>query len=124
MKRLVSRTLSRAFHSRIGYLVLTLVLRASQHRVFSSRTVQMMQFDLLRLRARVRHPSHKPKAAAPTDRLHFGCGNRRVPGWLNVDVAGAEFDVDLAAGSLPWRDSEFAYIAAQQVIEHLELQSE
>jgi hypothetical protein len=52
------------------------------------------------------------------------CGNRRISGWLNVDVAGSEWDVDLAAGTLPWNNGQFTAIVGQQVIEHLELTSE
>jgi predicted SAM-dependent methyltransferase len=43
---------------------------------------------------------------------------------LNVDVAGSEYDVDLTSGSLPWVDGAFDAVVAQQVIEHIELESE
>ena len=59
----------------------------------------------------------------PSRRLHFGCGARRIPGWLNVDVVGSEFDIDLAA-PLPWKDASFDCIVSQQVIEHLDIESE
>lgn len=57
-------------------------------------------------------------------RLHFGCGERHIEGWLNVDVTGSEYDLDLASGSLPWANDSFHVAAAQQVIEHLELYDE
>ncbi len=57
-------------------------------------------------------------------RLHLGCGRRFVPGFLNVDVAGSEFDVDLASGALPWLDGSFDAVVSQQVIEHLDLEAE
>ena len=47
-----------------------------------------------------------------------------MAGWLNVDVAGSEFDIDLACGALPWIDAQFRAIASQHTIEHLELESE
>jgi predicted SAM-dependent methyltransferase len=95
-----------------------------QYRVFSHRTTQMMDFDILRLKARIRNPLTGKSRIPRVDKLHFGCGGRRVLGWLNVDVAGSEYDVDLASGCLPWSDAQFAAIVGQHVIEHLELQSE
>ncbi|NJL19267.1 MAG: methyltransferase domain-containing protein, partial [Bdellovibrionaceae bacterium] len=55
--------------------------------------------------------------------LHLGCGPRRVPGWLNVDLSGSDFDLDLASGSLPWPAASVQTIAAQHVIEHLDFRS-
>lgn len=90
--------------------------------VVSPRTASLVRWDLTRLVTRLR--SRRRGLRPPVDRLHFGCGTRRVPGWLNVDVRGSEHDVDLAGGSLPWADGVFGAIAAQQVVEHLELRSE
>jgi predicted SAM-dependent methyltransferase len=47
-----------------------------------------------------------------------------VPGWLNVDVARSQYDVDLACGRLPWSSDSFDTVVSQHVIEHLELRSE
>lgn len=58
------------------------------------------------------------------ERLHFGCGSKKVEGWLNVDVAGSDLDLDLSAGYLPWKDNVFVVAAGQHVIEHLELTDE
>jgi len=46
-----------------------------------------------------------------------------VEGWLNVDVVSSESDVDLSA-PLPWYDGGFETIVSQQVIEHLDIESE
>jgi predicted SAM-dependent methyltransferase len=120
----VKRLLDRAIHTRPGTACLRLGLTLTQYRVFSPRTVRMMEFDLLRVDARRHVAATGQQVIPPTDKLHFGCGNRRVKGWLNVDVAGSEYDVDLARGLLPWADAQFAAIASQHVIEHLELESE
>lgn len=66
----------------------------------------------------------KPSVVPEVARLHFGCGRRKVPGWLNVDVAGSDMDLDLCSGSLPFADAVFDVAAAQQFIEHLDLDSE
>jgi predicted SAM-dependent methyltransferase len=87
------------------------------------RTLTLAWFDLLRLRARLRHPFQQGISPSST-RLHVGCGDRRVGGWLNVDVIGSEYDVDLGAGSLPWRSDSFDSLVSQHMIEHLELFSE
>lgn len=91
--------------------------------LLSRGTLAFLRFDLMRARARLkqRRAAGKPPAA---DRLHFGCGSTRIPGWLNVDVAGSEQDVDLASGSLPWPDASFEAAMSQHVIEHLELKTQ
>ncbi|MBA3865309.1 MAG: methyltransferase domain-containing protein [Solirubrobacterales bacterium] len=99
------------------------VLYAPAHRIFGLRTLTLAWFDMLRLRARMRHPRRGHVAPAST-RLHVGCGTRQVEGWLNVDVIGSEYDVDLQARQLPWTSSSFDTLVSQHVIEHLELFSE
>ncbi|MFF8691009.1 class I SAM-dependent methyltransferase [Streptomyces sp. NPDC015144] len=44
-----------------------------------------------------------------------------MPGWLNCDVSGSEFDVDLAAGRLPFASRSTETVVMQHVVEHLEL---
>ena len=95
-------------------------LRDSQ--ILSRRSLRSLKFDALRLRARLLHQWRTVAPAA--SRLHLGCGSRRVPGWLNVDVSGSEYDVDLGCGSLPWPSESFDVVVSQQVIEHLELDSQ
>jgi len=90
--------------------------------VFSRRARKSLRFDAYRLCARLRHQRGR-KLTPPSARLHFGCGMRPIAGWTNIDVAGSPFDVDLAS-PLPWQDKVFETIVAQQVIEHLDLQSE
>ena len=56
--------------------------------------------------------------------LHFGCGQRVVDGWLNVDVTGSEINIDFSTGKLPFPSNYFSTIVSQHVIEHLDLKSE
>ncbi len=65
-----------------------------------------------------KHPRPLP------NRLHLGSGQRLVNGWLNVDIAGSNVDVDLAGGSLPFTDEVFVAVCSQQTIEHLLLEPE
>jgi glycosyltransferase involved in cell wall biosynthesis/predicted SAM-dependent methyltransferase len=97
-------------------------LKDMARKLLAKRTRRGLSFDLLRLRARVRARLSR-KSDVPR-RLHLGCGGRIVPGFLNVDVAGSEHDIDLAAGSLPFADGAFDAVVSQQVIEHLDLESE
>ncbi len=90
--------------------------------LLARRTRSALRFDLRRLRARVIHQRGR-KRVPPHRRLHFGCGARWIPGWLNVDVVGSEYDIDLAA-PLPWSDAVFDTIVSQQVLEHLEIEDE
>lgn len=86
---------------------------------FDPRTIALVRHDIARFRARTR------RAAMPaTDRplrLHLGCGDRRVEGWLNCDVSGSEYDLDLGAGRLPFPDSSARVVVMQHVVEHLSL---
>ena len=90
--------------------------------VLGRRTLRAVRFDLLRLRTRLLGRRRNLVPSAPL--LHLGCGARRVPGFLNVDVVASEHDVDLGGGKLPWVSASFEAVVAQQVIEHLELESE
>lgn len=89
----------------------------------SERTFNLLSFDLLRFRTRLSGNRHR-NLLPPSPKLHLGCGKRLVAGWLNIDVKGSDFDVDLASPPLPWRDESFEAIVSQQVIEHLDLQLE
>lgn len=89
------------------------------HAFAGRRTLQLMWFDLFRLRARIRRiGSHNIKP--PSTQLHLGSGSRRLAGWLNVDVAGSDYDFDFTR-PLPWRTGSFSVVVSQHVIEHLEL---
>ena len=123
LAKLAKAISNQAFRTRFGQVMLRLGINATRHRVFAPRTAALMEFDLARLKARAKHPAKGAQITAFYDQLHFGCGARRIPGWLNVDVSNSDYDVDLAS-DLPWRDGQFSAIVAQQVIEHLELQSE
>lgn len=81
-----------------------------------------LRFDLVRLRTRLRY---KFKHSRPPDRnkLHFGCGTRRVDGRLNVDLMNSDLDVDLSR-RLPWPCGQLNAVVSQHVIEHLELHRE
>jgi predicted SAM-dependent methyltransferase len=89
------------------------------HVLFGARTLELMWFDVLRLKARFRRMGRhdlKPSSC----QLHLGCGGRHVPGWLNVDVIGSDYDIDFIT-RLPWKSRSFSAIVSQHVIEHLEL---
>ena len=85
--------------------------------------MRLIEFDLKRARARwKRYGARELQPAFP--KLHLGSGPRRVPGWLNVDIAKSNCDVDLCSGSLPWRSSSFEVVVSQHFIEHVELEEE
>jgi len=91
-------------------------------RLLAKRTRRSLRFDAVRLRARLKSSSGglTPRCR----RLHLGCGRRLVTGFVNVDVTGSDYDIDISSGRLPWLDGSFDTIVSQQVIEHLELESE
>lgn len=64
-----------------------------------------------------------PTAAEEADgpiRLHLGCGERPVPGWINVDLAGARADLvwDLRR-PLPFAPASVDAIFHEHFLEHL-----
>lgn len=90
--------------------------------IFSKRTLKLIEFDLLRYNARLK--VGKMKFSVQTDKLHLGCQNKKIDGWLNIDVVSSDIDVDLASGYLPFEDKTFKFIVCQQTIEHLNLKEE
>ena len=93
------------------------------HVAFSDATLRRMRFDLHRVRTRLKR--FRDRDVVPRwPRVHLGAGSRRVPGWLNVDVRGSDYDLDLASGSLPWRTNSVACVVSEHMIEHLELRTE
>lgn len=90
--------------------------------VFGRRTIQLMWFDLIRLRARLRRIG-RYRIDPLVRQLHLGSGARHVSGWLNVDAAHSDLDIDFTH-RMPWRADSFDVIVSQHVIEHLELFSE
>lgn len=98
-------------------------LKKSAHRVgrtlLATRTMNLMWFDMLKTRARIQHLGRR-EVTPSYDRLHLGCGSRHISGWLNVDVAGSDCNIDFTS-PLPWKANSFSVIVSQHVIEHLEL---
>jgi predicted SAM-dependent methyltransferase len=122
VKALLQKIIAKACHSFVGRETVRFFCALTQYRVFAPRTMTLMRMDLARLTARTR--ARGLKASVPTSsRLHLGCGSRTIPGWLNVDVAKSDHDVDLVE-PLPWADGHFRVIVSQHVIEHLELETE
>jgi predicted SAM-dependent methyltransferase len=87
--------------------------------LLATRTMQLLWFDMLKLRARARRPGRREMVPS-SDKLHLGCGSRHVPGWLNADVAGSDCDTDFTR-RLPWKAGSFSAVVSQHVVEHLEL---
>lgn len=93
-------------------------------RLFSFYTLHNLHMDLWRLRARLIHRHNRSDLQPKYDKLHIGCGTRKVPGWLNVDVVDSDYDLDLACGRLPFASESFEAMLSQHVIEHLDLRRE
>ena len=51
-------------------------------------------------------------------KLNLGCGHKKLPGFLNVDLAGADCNVDLSVFPWPWADESVDYILASHILEH------
>ncbi len=60
------------------------------------------------------------RAVPPGARVHLGCGERRIEGWLNVDLAGGRADVvwDLRR-PLPLAPGSVAAVFHEHFLEHL-----
>jgi len=59
-------------------------------------------------------------------RLHIGCGDRLLPGWINIDrvarVPGVVTDIDVT--TLPYPDASVEEILAEHVFEHFSFSEE
>jgi ubiquinone/menaquinone biosynthesis C-methylase UbiE len=51
-------------------------------------------------------------------KLHLGCGNDYLKGWVNVDLYAKEADIIADVLHLPFEDNSADAILAQHVIEH------
>ena len=85
--------------------------------ILSSDTIVAINFDIIKFKARFRN--RKENITSTNDKLHLGCGNRKINGWLNVDVSNSDYNLDLSSGKLPWEDNVFQYVVSQHLIEHL-----
>jgi hypothetical protein len=90
--------------------------------IISNNTKKQINWDLLRFRKKIKSRIQlflKNKRSFPS-KLHFGCGKRKVSGWLNIDITNSDYDVDLSSGKLPFDDNMFQVAVSQHFIEHLE----
>jgi len=84
--------------------------------------LKALYFDIKRFYRRL--VSSKKKRHTKFTNLHIGCGDKKVEGWINVDLSGADVNIDLSAGYLPWNDNVFENIASQHFVEHLYIKDE
>ena len=99
-------------------------MQAFFDRLYFGTTFSVFKWEVKRMRARLRTEKMKRRIVRLSggvlpDQLHLGCGRRRLPRWLNVDIADSDIDLDLATGRLPFADASFTCIVSQHVIEHL-----
>lgn len=52
-------------------------------------------------------------------KLHLGCGSKRWPGFINIDIPGSGADVECDIRRLPYDDNSVEQIHAIHVFEHL-----
>ena len=59
--------------------------------------------------------------ATEEPKLHLGCGDLILPGWLNTDAYPRRLDVAYCNASrpFPFPDNSFAYVFTEHMIEHL-----
>ena len=61
-------------------------------------------------------------ASSPQPKLHIGCGDNELAGWLNTDLHPKPNQVSLnAERRFPFADNAFDYVYSEHVIEHLTL---
>jgi SAM-dependent methyltransferase len=57
-----------------------------------------------------------------TMKLHLGCGDNIIPGWLNADAFSEKADVRFDAKHIPYQDNQFDELYASHLIEHFHYQ--
>lgn len=104
------------------------MLRSFAQKAKLMNTARALRWDLTRAKARRRTGamlrSYEQAHGSIPKKLHFGSGNKKIAGWLNCDVMDSDVDIDLVGGTLPFADGYFEAAAAQQVIEHIQLEEE
>jgi predicted SAM-dependent methyltransferase len=92
---------------------------------FSQRSYENLKtasFEFKRFTTRLFQKKHKQPAKNPN--LQLGAGIRKVNGFTNVDLSGADINLDLTYKTLPWVDNCFENIVSQHLIEHLYVHDE
>ena len=90
--------------------------------IISLTTRRSVRYDLKRLIPVIKSLFRK-NIVPKTNKLHLGCGSKRVTGWLNTDIKNSDYDVDFIS-NFPWQENAFDYIVSLHVIEHFELERE
>jgi predicted SAM-dependent methyltransferase len=83
--------------------------------------MRMLSFEYKRWKCRVFAPK---RYSTSETKFHLGSGARPLKGWLNVDMVDSDLNLDVAAGRLPFDDSQFDVVLSQHVIEHLTIEDE
>ena len=55
-------------------------------------------------------------------RLHLGCGNHRLPGWINADILPGSDLILFMEYRLPFKDESLQRIYSEHVLEHVPLE--
>lgn len=92
-------------------------------KIFLSRTLSAVRFDLLRLKTR-KFKAQNAGLLTQFDNLHLACGSRKIQNWLNVDVDGSDYDVDLSSPALPFSSEQYNNIVMQHAIGCFEVETE
>lgn len=98
-------------------------LRALHDRYYDAPTTEAATVaEYLQTLADIRQ--HEAPAYPRGPRLHLGCGEHRIGGWINADfiLSGAQDAlVDVRRG-LPFRSSSIRFIHSEDLLEHIELE--
>lgn len=57
-------------------------------------------------------------ASVEQKKLNLCCGPERFPGFLNSDITGSEYDIDLSSGIIPFKENSFDEIVIKHGLEH------